>query len=182
MLRKTGRGKLQFSLQTRVFLTLISLLLFVLVCFIIYVNLIVIKPLKSTTVHENLEAASKVSEQIDFYIDGQNQLSQRILSSKDIFAILEKGTLPALDAERFQLTRKLKDIMFQAIGPSMNIKDMVIYDKQGSLFVSYLGSEGSSTSLQSFLDKPLAEVQWGGGDFLLTRQRDTLSFIRAIND
>lgn len=182
MIRIPGREKLQFSLQTKVFLTFISLLLFVLVCFIIFVNLIVIKPLKNTTVHETLEAAGKVSDQIDFYIDGQNQLSQRILSSKDIFAILEKGALPSLDAERFQLTRKLKDIMFQAIGPSMNIKDMVIYDKQGSLFVSYLGSKGSSTSLQSFLDEPLGEVQWGRGDFILTRQGDILSFIRAVND
>lgn len=182
MIRMPGREKLQFSLQTKVFLTFISLLLFVLVCFIIFVNLIVIKPLKNTTVHETLEAAGKVSDQIDFYIDGQNQLSQRILSSKDIFAILEKGALPSLDAERFQLTRKLKDIMFQAIGPSMNIKDMVIYDKQGSLFVSYLGSKGSSTSLQSFLDEPLGDVQWGRGDFILTRQGDILSFIRAVND
>ncbi|RCX20575.1 two-component system sensor histidine kinase YesM [Fontibacillus phaseoli] len=181
MIRKSGRGNIQFSLQTKVFSTFVVLLLFVLGCFIIYVNLIVVKPLKDTTVHEKQESAVKMSDQVDFYIDSQNQLSQRILSSKDIFAILEEGE-SSVSYERFQQNRRLKDIMFQAIGPSMNIKDMVIYDKQGSLFVSYLGAESNLPSLQSFMDSSSSARQWNGSGFLLIRNGDTLSFIRAINN
>ncbi|WP_410771704.1 sensor histidine kinase [Fontibacillus sp. BL9] len=181
MIRKPGSGKVQFSLQTKVFSTFVILLLFVLGCFIVYVNLIVVKPLKDTTVREKLETAVKMSDQVDFYIDSQNQLSQRILSSKDLFAILEEGE-SAVNYERFQQHRKLKDIMFQAVGPSMNIKDMVIYDKQGSLFVSYLGAASNFPSLQSFMDGTSNGGQWNGSGFLLIREGDTLSFIRAINN
>lgn len=177
-----GRGKYQPSLQTKVFLTFVVLLLFVLGCFIIYVNLIVVKPLKDKTVDEKLETAAKVSDQIDFYIDSQNQLSQRILSSKDIFAILEKGDQTDLLYERLNQSRELKDIMFQAIGPSMNIKDMVIYDNKGKLLVSYLGSGSNRPSLQSFLAQSRATGRWSGSGFILTRQGDTVSFIRAINN
>ncbi|MDN4068627.1 cache domain-containing protein [Paenibacillus vini] len=181
MFKNPGVRKLQFSLQTKVFSTFIILLLFVLGCFIIYVNLIVVKPLKATTVDEKLETAVKMSDQVDFYINSQNQLSQRILSSRDIFAILEEGE-SSVSYERFQQHKKLKDIMFQAIGPSMNIKDMVIYDKQGSLFVSYLGDESNLASLQSFTDSSSRGREWNGSGFLLVRQGDTLSFIRSINN
>ncbi len=181
MIKRPGRGNVQLSLQTKVFSTFVILLLFVLGCFIIYVNLIVVKPLKDTTIQEKLETAVKMSDQVDFYINSQNQLSQRILSSKEIFAILEEGK-STVSYESFQQQRKLKDIMFQAIGPSMNIKDMVIYDKQGTLFVSYLGDANNLSSLQSFIDGPPPTKHWNGSGILLMRQGDTLSFIRAINN
>ncbi|MEF2966804.1 histidine kinase [Paenibacillus sp. M1] len=173
----------KFSLQTKVFLTFVVLLLFVLVCFIVFVNIIAIKPLKDRTINETMMTADKVGDQIDIYIDGQNQLSQRILSSKDIFTLLDKDVSTNSYA-RLNQVRELKDIMFQAIGPSMNIEDMVIYDKQGDLIVSYLGDGNSSraTSLHDLLAHSVIGKKWSGSGFILIRQADTISFIRAINN
>ncbi|MCZ4150926.1 hypothetical protein BZG21_41810, partial [Escherichia coli] len=42
----------QFSLQTKVFLTFLALLLFVLGCFLVYVNVVVIRLLKEKTVQD----------------------------------------------------------------------------------------------------------------------------------
>lgn len=143
----------QFSLQTKVFLTFLALLLFVLGCFIVYVNLVVIRPLTQKTEEDTRITATKVREQVDLYVEQQNQMSQRILSNKDIFATMDKSSLAPSNYERLKQIRKLKDIMFQAIGPSMNIKDMSIYDKQGVLLTSYIGSGHAPTILSTMLEK-----------------------------
>ncbi|MBM6996248.1 histidine kinase [Paenibacillus sp. DXFW5] len=181
-MRPFSPRKNQLSLQNKVFLTFVALLLFILGCFIVYVNLVVIKPLKEKTVEAKLAAATKVSQQLDDYVDSQNQLSQRILSSKDIFAILERGYQTDVNIERLNQSRRLKDLMFQAIGPRMNIKDMVIYDKAGRQIVSYLGERGDAASLEGYLKKSLMNGSWSGSGFVLERQGDTVSFIRPINN
>jgi two-component system sensor histidine kinase YesM len=172
----------QFSLQTKVFLTFLALLLFVLGCFIVYVNLVVIRPLTQKTEEDTLITATKVREQVDLYVEQQNQMSQRILSNKDIFATMDKSSLAPSNYERLKQIRKLKDIMFQAIGPSMNIKDMSIYDKQGVLLTSYLGSGHAPTILSALTEKSKSGQEWSGNGFILLRQADIISFVRTIND
>nr|WP_154893189.1 sensor histidine kinase [Paenibacillus xylanexedens] len=172
----------QFSLQTKVFLTFLALLMFVLGCFIVYVNVIVIRPLKLKTEQDMLVTATKVREQVDLYVEQQNQLSQRILASKDIFATMEKSSAAHSNYERLNQIRKLKDIMFQAIGPSMNMKDMTIYDKEGVLLTSYLGSGDLPAMLSSMMANSGDGREWEGNGFILVRQEDTISFVRTIND
>ncbi|MHA7584792.1 cache domain-containing sensor histidine kinase [Paenibacillus vandeheii] len=172
----------QFSLQTKVFLTFLALLLFVLGCFIVYVNLVVIRPLTQKTEEDTRITATKVREQVDLYVEQQNQMSQRILSNKDIFATMDKSSLAPSNYERLKQIRKLKDIMFQAIGPSMNIKDMSIYDKQGALLTSYIGSGHAPTVLSTMLEKSRSGREWNGNGFILLRQADVISFVRTIND
>ncbi|MFS0855460.1 cache domain-containing sensor histidine kinase [Paenibacillus taichungensis] len=172
----------QFSLQTKVFLTFLALLLFVLGCFIVYVNLVVIRPLTQKTEEDTLVTATKVREQVDLYVQQQNQMSQRILSNKDIFATMDKSSSAPSNYERLKQIRKLKDIMFQAIGPSMNIKDMSIYDKQGVLLTSYLGSGHPPTILSALTEKSRSGREWTGNGFILLRDADTISFVRTVND
>ncbi|MFS0869072.1 sensor histidine kinase [Paenibacillus xylanilyticus] len=172
----------QFSLQTKVFLTFLALLLFVLGCFIVYVNIVVIRPLKQKTEQDTLVTATKVREQVDLYVEQQNQMSQRILSSKDIFVTMDKSSSAHGNYERLKQIRKLKDIMFQAIGPSMNIKDMSIYDKQGVLLTSYLGTGNLPAILNTMVENSSVGREWEGSGFILVRQSDTISFIRTIND
>ncbi|MCG7381947.1 sensor histidine kinase [Paenibacillus sp. ACRRY] len=172
----------QFSLQTKVFLTFLALLMFVLGCFIVYVNMIVVRPLKQKTEQDMLVTATKVREQVDLYVEQQNQLSQRILASKDIFATMEKSSTAHSNYERLNQIRKLKDIMFQAIGPSMNMKDMTIYDKEGVLLTSYLGSGDLPAMLSNMVATSGDGREWEGNGFILVRQEDTISFVRTIND
>lgn len=172
----------QFSLQTKVFLTFLALLLFVLGCFIVYVNLVVIRPLTQKTEEDTRITATKVREQVDLYVEQQNQMSQRILSNKDIFVTMDKSSLAPSNYERLKQIRKLKDIMFQAIGPSMNIKDMSIYDKQGVLLTSYIGSGHAPTILSTMMEKSRSGREWNGNGFILLRQADVISFVRTIND
>ncbi|MFB8375998.1 cache domain-containing sensor histidine kinase [Paenibacillus taichungensis] len=172
----------QFSLQTKVFLTFLALLLFVLGCFIVYVNLVVIRPLTQKTEEDMLVTATKVREQVDLYVEQQNQMSQRILSNKDIFATMDKSSSAPSNYERLKQIRKLKDIMFQAIGPSMNIKDMSIYDKQGVLLTSYLGSGHPPTILSALTEKSKSGREWTGNGFILLRDAETISFVRTVND
>lgn len=172
----------QFSLQTKVFLTFLALLLFVLGCFIVYVNLVVIRPLTQKTEEDTLITATKVREQVDLYVEQQNQMSQRILSNKDIFTTMDKSSSAPSNYERLNQIRKLKDIMFQAIGPSMNIKDMSIYDKQGVLLTSYLGSGHPPTILSTLTEKSRSGRAWTGNGFILLREADTISFLRTVND
>ncbi|WP_258166520.1 sensor histidine kinase [Paenibacillus sp. PCH8] len=115
-------------------------------------------------------------------MEQQNQMSQRILSNKDIFAAMEKSSLTPSNYERLKQIRILKDIMFQAIGPSMNMKDMSIYDKQGVLLTSYLGSGNPPAILSSMLDSSSVGRGWAETGFVLLRQNDTISFVRTIND
>lgn len=172
----------QFSLQTKVLLTFLVLLLFVLGCFIVYVNVVVVTPLRQKTEQDLLVAATKVREQVDLYVEQQNQMSQRILSNKDIFTAMNKSSLAPNNYERLKQIRVLKDIMFQAIGPSMNIKDMSIYDKQGVLLTSYLGISNPAALLRDMLDKSRAGRAWQEQGFVLVRQSNHISFVRTIND
>ncbi|MBD8837359.1 MULTISPECIES: sensor histidine kinase [Paenibacillus] len=172
----------QFSLQTKVFLTFLALLLFVLGCFIVYVNVIVVRPLKLKTEQDTLVTATKVREQVDLYVEQQNQMSQRILSSKNIFAAMDKSSSAHSNYERLKQIRIIKDIMFQAIGPSMNIKDMSIYDKHGVLLTTYLGSGNPPAILNTMMESSQVGRDWTESGFVLLRQDDTISFVRTIND
>ncbi|MEO2259124.1 histidine kinase [Paenibacillus amylolyticus] len=172
----------QFSLQTKVFLTFLALLLFVLGCFIVYVNVIVVRPLKLKTEQDTLVTATKVREQVDLYVEQQNQMSQRILSSKNIFAAMDKSSSAHSNYERLKQIRIIKDIMFQAIGPSMNIKDMSIYDNHGVLLTTYLGSVNPPAILNTMMESSQIGRDWTESGFVLLRQDDTISFVRTIND
>lgn len=172
----------QFSLQTKVFLTFLVLLLFVLACFIAFVNIVVVQPLKDKTVQDMLLTVQKVREQVEAYIDNQNQLSQRILSSRDIFPMMNRSYKAGNEYERLNQIRKLKDIMFQAIGPSMNMKDMILYDRRGGLLVSYLGSGQPPASLKALVENNGDGKLWTDDGFELIRQGSTISFLRAINN
>lgn len=172
----------QFSLQTKVFLTFLALLLFVLGCFIVYVNVIVVRPLKLKTEQDTLVTATKVREQVDLYVEQQNQMSQRILSSKNIFAAMDKSSSAHSNYERLKQIRIIKDIMFQAIGPSMNIKDMSIYDNHGILLTTYLGSGNPPAILNTMMESSQIGRDWKESGFVLLRQDDTISFVRTIND
>lgn len=179
---KLRQGNFQLSLQNKIIITFLALLLFVLACFIVFVNVVVIKPLKEKTVQDTLLTARKVSEQVEAYIDNQNQLSQRILSSSAMFKLMDQSDLALQEYQKLNLVRQLKEIMFQAIGPSMNIKDMIIYDKQGILLVSYLGSPQPPATLKGFLEDSQGGRLWTGSGFTLIRKGDTVSFLRTINN
>ncbi|TFE23211.1 cache domain-containing sensor histidine kinase [Cohnella luojiensis] len=178
---KLNNGNYQASLQTKFFLTFVILLLIVLGCFLIYVNWLVIKPLKERTENEKLMTAAKVSDQVDIYINNQNQLSQRILSNKEIFTSLSDEFRSTPTIEGLTRSRKLKTIMFQALGPSMNIRDMIIYDLQGKAIASFIGYDTNPPSLKPFLEDSSTAGQWSKSSYILTRQQTGIvSFIRAI--
>ncbi|SFE80367.1 two-component system, sensor histidine kinase YesM [Paenibacillus algorifonticola] len=180
MNRKFGKNQFQASLQTKFFLTFVVLLLIVLGSFLVYVNLIVIQPLKEKTENEKLMSAEKVSDQLDIYIDSQNQLSQRILSNKDIFIMLTDDAA-SQTFEGLSRSRKLKDIMFQAIGPSLNIQDMIIYNLEGSVIASYIGYDMTPPSLKPLLELGETSEIWSRKGYLLQReQTGRVSFIRPI--
>ncbi|MGN7761414.1 cache domain-containing sensor histidine kinase [Paenibacillus sp. 22594] len=179
--RKMGGGRYQVSLQTKFFLTFMFLLLIVLGCFLVYVNFLVIQPLKEKTENEMKMTAAKVSDQLSLYINNQNQLSQRILSNKDVFLLLSGGDYPGMTLEGLTRSRRLKDIMFQAIGPSLNIEDMIIYDLKGAEVASYIGGAGNPTSLVPFLKENGKLATWNASGYALYRQpSNRISFVRAI--
>lgn len=183
LLNKFGRGRVQASLQTKFFLTFMLLLLIVLGCFLVYVNIMVIKPLKDKTENEMKMAAAKVSDQLNLYINNQNQLSQRILSNKDVFTLLSAGDYSQLTLEGLTHDRRLKDIMFQALGPSLNIEDMIIYDLKGAEVASYIGYAGNQTSLVPFLEESGRLATWNASGYAVYRQgADVISFVRAIRN
>ncbi|WP_379161494.1 sensor histidine kinase [Paenibacillus sp. sgz5001063] len=179
--KKLGGGNYQASLQTKFFLTFMFLLLIVLGCFLVYVNYLVIQPLKEKTENEMKMAAAKVSDQLSLYINNQNQLSQRILSNKDVFMLLSGGDYTGITLEGLTRSRRLKDIMFQAIGPSLNIEDMIIYDLKGEEVVSYIGYTSNPTSLAPFLKDNEKIGTWNASGYALYRQpSNRISFVRAI--
>ncbi|WP_438351085.1 cache domain-containing sensor histidine kinase [Paenibacillus sp. FA6] len=181
--RKFGGGKYQSGLQSKFFLTFVFLLLIVLGCFLVYVNFLVIQPLKEKTENEMQMVAAKVSDQLNIYINNQNQLSQRILSNKDVFTLLPGGSYSQLTIEGLTRSRKLKDIMFQAIGPSLNIEDMIIYDLNGAEIASYIGYAGNPTSLVPFLEESGKLATWHTSGYALYRQPSSrISFVRAIKN
>ncbi|WP_405115344.1 cache domain-containing protein [Paenibacillus sp. FSL K6-1217] len=174
-------GRIQASLQTKFFLTFMLLLLIVLGCFLVYVNYMVIQPLKDKTENEMKTAAAQVSDQLNLYINNQNQLSQRILSNKEVFTLLSAGDYSQLTLEGLTRSRRLKDIMFQALGPSLNIEDMMIYDLTGERIASYIGYADSPPSLRPFLEESSKLATWTASGYALYRQgTDAISFVRAI--
>ncbi|GGF94794.1 histidine kinase [Paenibacillus albidus] len=174
-------SKLQASLQTKFLLTFVILLLIVLGCFLVYVNVLVIQPLKEKTENEKQMMAAKVSDQLNLYINNQNQLSQRILSNKDVFQLLSGGDYSGVTIEGLTRSRKLKDFMFQAIGPSLNIEDMMIYDLKGTEIASYIGYAGNPTSLAAFLKESKSMPTWSRSGYTLYRQPNgSISFVRTI--
>ncbi|MCZ8521648.1 histidine kinase [Paenibacillus mucilaginosus] len=179
-----GKKPLQLSLQHRLFATFVILLVFILGCFLVYVNLLVIQPLKERTVQDTLSTAVKVSHDLDSYIAMQNQLSQRVLSSRDIFTFLYEAFVqkPAVTMDDLTQKRVLSDIMFRAIGPTLNVHDMVIYSLQGDQLASYVGYNDlpalgpvlSSDTLRRSLEK---------SSYILYAPKDKpVSFIRSIVD
>ncbi|WP_254075387.1 cache domain-containing sensor histidine kinase [Paenibacillus tritici] len=181
LLNKLGRGRVQASLQTKFFFTFMLLLLIVLGCFLVYVNYMVIQPLKDKTENEMKLAAVKVSDQLNLYIYNQNQLSQRILSNKEVFTLLSEGDYSQLTLEGLTRSRRLKDIMFQALGPSLNIEDMIIYDLKGAGVASYIGTAGNPASLRPFLEISGKLATWNASGYALYRHPgNAISFVRAI--
>nr|WP_239717232.1 sensor histidine kinase [Paenibacillus sp. 19GGS1-52] len=181
MNRKFGRGRYQATLQTKFFLTFMLLLLIVLSCFLVYVNIMVIHPLKDKTENEMKMAAAKVSDQLNLYINNQNQLSQRILSNKDVFTLLSASDYSQLTLEGLTRSRRLKDIMFQALGPSRNIEDMIIYNLKGAEVASYIGYAGNPNSLVPFLEESGKLTTWNASGYAVYRQpTNVISFVRAI--
>lgn len=168
------------SLQTRLFLTFFPLLIVILGCFLIYVNSYVIPPLREKTINERLMTATQVSDQLEEYIDVQNQLSQRILSNKNLFESLNFG--PNSPIQGLQRVRLLKDMMFQALGPSLDIQDMGIYSLEGTLVASYFGTSVPS-SLKPVVEDERYETELNVSSFILhADEPGTLDFIRPIMD
>ncbi|NMO97032.1 histidine kinase [Paenibacillus lemnae] len=168
------------SLQTKFVTTFITLLVIVLGCFLVYVQWFVIQPLQEKNENEQLVTAENVSTQLDFYIASQNQLTQRVLANHEIFAIMKGVNAASRDADKLARSRKLKDVMFSALGPSMNIRDMYVHDLQGNAISSFIGNELSPASLEHVLsDRALREQLHSS--YLITRPTSgILSFIRPI--
>ena len=78
MIHSFLRKRPQFSLRGRLIVIFSLLLALVLGSFLIFTNLLVIKPTKERTMKDTLLATAMISERLDDYIDMQNQLSQRI--------------------------------------------------------------------------------------------------------
>lgn len=183
IVQKLRGGRVQASLQTKFFFTFMLLLLIVLGCFLVYVNYMVIQPLKDKTENEMKLAAAQVSDQLNLYINNQNQLSQRILSNKEVFTLLSAGDYSQLTLEGLTRSRRLKDIMFQALGPSLNIEDMMIYDLTGERVASYIGYADSPASLRPFLEESSNLPTWNASGYALYRQgAEAISFVRAIRN
>ncbi|PZD97512.1 hypothetical protein DNH61_01145 [Paenibacillus sambharensis] len=181
MYRIFSRIRYQASLQTKFLVTSVLLLLIVLGCFIVYVNWLVLPPLKERTEQDMLATAVQVSDRLDSYIESQNQLSQRILAGREIFKLLSAGHQPLHTVEGLALNRKLKDIMFQAAGPSLNIRDMTIFDLSGTLMASFIGYEDSPSTLAPVLRDKERPGEWNQSGYTLVRQPSgVVSFIRAI--
>jgi len=179
--RKPNAGGYQVSLQTKLFLTFIVLLVIVLGCFLLYVNEFVVSPLREKTENEMRITAENASAQLDLYIESQNQLSQRILSNKETYVSLKGGDGENKALESLTRVRKLKDVMFSALGPSMNIQDMIIYDLQGTAIASFIGYNNDTPSLKPFLEESIAAGKWSNSSYILARgDSGVVSFIRAI--
>ncbi|MDQ0878638.1 two-component system sensor histidine kinase YesM [Paenibacillus sp. V4I3] len=179
-----GKKPLQINLQTKLFATFFILLVFILGCFLIYVNVLVVKPLKERTIQDTLLTATKVASQLDSYIAMQNQLSQRVLSNRDIFSFLyeslnKKSTYTIDDLNQ---KRVLSDIMFRAVGPSLNIHDMIIYSLQGDELASYIGYTDLPT-LGPVLSNDTTRRKLESSSYILYAPKDQpISFIRSIVD
>ncbi|GMK43039.1 hypothetical protein PghCCS26_01660 [Paenibacillus glycanilyticus] len=152
------------------------LLLFVLCCFLAYVNWQVIRPLKENNENDKQLTAAKISGQLDQYIKNQNQLSQRVLSNQQVAAALSGGYHSADSAEGLTQSRILKQMMFEAIGPSVDIRDMIIYDLEGRAVSSYIGYPSNPLLLEAGLRTAMDD-----SDYILYQQKNGITaFDRAI--
>lgn len=152
------------------------LLLFVLCCFLAYVNWQVIRPLKENNENDKQLTAAKISGQLDQYIKNQNQLSQRVLSNQQVAAALSGGYHSADSAEGLTQSRILKQMMFEAIGPSVDIRDMIIYDLEGRAVSSYIGYPSNPLLLEAGL-----RTEMDDNDYILYQQKNGITaFDRAI--
>jgi len=177
--RPAASGK-SLSLQTKFVLTFLILLVIVLGSFLIYVNWLVIRPLQESHEAEQRQTAANVSSQLDLYISGQNQLTQRVLANQEIFAVMANVNRATLVSDKLARSRKLTDIMFSALGPSMNIRDMYVHDLEGTAIASFIGYDLSQMSLAPLLDNPETARPLRSG-FVLTRAPDgQLAFMRPI--
>ncbi|MDQ0901942.1 sensor histidine kinase [Paenibacillus sp. V4I7] len=128
--------------------------------------------------------ATKVASQLDSYIAMQNQLSQRVLSNRDIFSFLyeslsKKSTYTIDDLNQ---KRVLSDIMFRAVGPSLNIHDMIIYSLQGDELASYIGYT-DLPSLEPVLSDETVRRKLESSSYILYAPKDQpIAFIRSIVD
>lgn len=180
----SGKKPLQANLQTKLFATFFILLVFILVSFLVYVNVLVIRPLKERTINDTLLTATKVANQLDSYITMQNQLSQRILSYRDILGFLDESIpdKPTFTIEDLNQKRLLSDIMFRALGPSLNIHDIVIYSLQGKELASYIGYGDMPTIAPLLADEP-TKTRLANSEYILhTADNKPASFIRSIVD
>ncbi|GGN95807.1 sensor histidine kinase [Saccharibacillus kuerlensis] len=169
------------SLQTKFLLAFAVLLLIVLGIFAVYVNQMVVRPLRDRTENEMRQTAAKISDQLNLYVDSQNQLSQRILSSQDIFTLMPSGDYSRLSVEGLSRSRKLREIMFQSIGPSMNIEDVAIYDLRGALLTTFISAAGNPSSLLPFLEESEQNTSWIENGYALYRTSpDRVFFVRSI--
>lgn len=168
------------SLQTRLLLTFLILLVIVLGCFLAYVNWMVIKPLTLNNESEKRVTSAAASNQLDEYINSQIQLSHRILSNRQIFTLLADGMAPPHTTEGLRQSRELRDMMFEAIGPTMNIRDMTIYSLDGqssSSFIHYSPAQPLDPSIQKTLNSENGDFR----GFLLKPNSDYgMTFNRAI--
>ncbi|CAM3353682.1 sensor histidine kinase [Paenibacillus lupini] len=166
----------QTSLQTKVVLMFLILLLFVVCCFLAYVNWQVIRPLKENNEKEKQLTAAKISGQLDQYIKNQNQLSQRVLSNEQVTAALSGGYHSGDSAEGLTQSRILKRMMFEAIGPSVDIRDMIIYDLEGRALSSYIGYPTNPVKIE-----PELKSEMDNNDYILYQQPNGITaFDRAI--
>lgn len=171
----------QVSLQTKIVGQFLVLLFIVLGCFLAYVNWIVIQPLKETSVNDKLLTASSISSQLEEYIQSQNQLSHRILSNMQVFDVLSNGLLSTATEEGLRQSRILKDAMFQAIGPTMNIREMILYDIQGRIITSFIGYLDNPSALDLTLRGRFETGQLDDRSFLISRlPSGIMAFHRAI--
>ncbi|OWA37898.1 hypothetical protein B9G55_02505 [Saccharibacillus sp. O16] len=149
--------------------------------FAVYVNRVVVQPLRESTENEMKLAAAKIGDQLDLYVDRQNQLSQRILSSPDIFTLMPSGNYSNLTVEGLARSRKLRQIMFQSIGPSMDIEDVAFYDLRGVLLTTFISTSGNPSSLLPFLENLGHDLSWIENGYSLYRPSEgRVFFIRSI--
>lgn len=183
LLQKLKIGGRQASLQTKFLLAFAVLLLIVIGSFGVYVNQVVVGPLRERTENEMRIAAAKIGDQMNLYVDGQNQLSQRILSSQDIFTLMPSSSESSLTVQGLARSRKLREIMFQSIGPSMNINDVALYDLHGKLLTTFISASGNPSSMLPFLEQSRNDANWNENGYDLYRTSSTrVFFVRAITN
>lgn len=134
-----NRKRFHYSLRTRLVATFGLLLVVVLGSFLIFTNMLVIQPLKQRTLDDMVLENARISDRFDDYIAVQNQLSQRMLANRSIFAFGELQRQPSQGVTALNQNRVLSSVMFQAVGPSQNIRDIILYDLRGEEVTSYIG-------------------------------------------